>query len=59
MTRLIGRFTLAAALAIAATVGLAAESWAVRELLPGKQPDDRFFLRRHAGVQLRGLDAPA
>jgi hypothetical protein len=35
MTRLIGRFTLAAALAIAATVGLAAESWAVRELLPG------------------------
>jgi hypothetical protein len=35
MTRLIGRFTLAAALAIAATVGLAAESWADCELPTG------------------------
>ena len=35
MTRLIGRFTLAAALAIAATVGRAAESWADCELPSG------------------------
>src|SRR6185369_9089955 len=35
MTRLIGRFTLAAALALAATVGLAAESWAVCALTDG------------------------
>lgn len=37
MIRQIGRLTLAAALAIAATVGLAAESWADCEL-----PDGRY-----------------
>jgi hypothetical protein len=35
MIRQIGRFTLAAALMVAATAGLAAESWADCEMLPG------------------------